>query len=141
MWRVKDQSQGVVERLCGVVRSKDFAVLCDELDAKPVDPRPLEVFIHTTQLLVAPHKRFHRLEVPRYFFWREERKRRQRPDAFSEERFFVVSRRHGMVLHKSPHSLAEVEIASVQSDAELPEGFDQSAFEVDRDDEVLSPKH
>ena len=32
-------------------------------------------------------------------------------------------------------------MASVQSDAELPEGLDQSAFEVDRDDEVLSPKH
>ena len=45
-----------------------------------------------------------------------------------------------MGFDKQPHSLAQVKVAPVQRDSKRPKRLDQSAFEVDGDNDVASAK-
>ena len=45
-----------------------------------------------------------------------------------------------MGFDRPPHSLAQVKVAPVQRDSKRPKRLDQSAFEVDGDDDVASAK-
>ena len=64
--------------------------------------------------------------------------RRQRPDVFSEHCLGVVSDSHRVCFNKTPHGLAQVEIAPVQRNAKRSKRFYQRVFVINGDDNISS---